>query len=540
MDSKNTNKELLYSDKPIEVKSLEDFYAWIKSKNNFIERINSRMPLGNKFKLFFRGENKINEEILPSIYRNGRIINEHKIFYESLNQSPVSFKECKTTFDKLVIMQHYGIPTRLLDITENPFVALYFSSENFKDDSDGKVYCFFVSEKAIDYPDSFNTSFLSNAAFFDSMMFYNGNIINSYERFIKKFGDFSEEEVHEKRRVLLEEANIEFKSNPIIKLLQERSKNECGYSEPDFSIDSAARILCVKPKYNNFRVMSQGSAFLLFGFLFDKNFCLPLSSFKFFDVFNRVLQAKVNSEERHDAERSFIEMLPLDESVKDKNKNNDKDFSLFHFASDRKSDLSREMFRHKPRLLKQILDDEINLPLNTTHYYSTRNLSLNIKDNLKNYFILDNLINYLWGNYPVLFYDEIVISKDVKNDIQKELSYVNISKVSLFPELESSSKEISYKYDHSQPLIIIKHKNDLVVYHIDKNVKTDLCEGDIIVSPKFDSVDEFWGSFVIHESLNLIIRRKSENDKIVEIPITINCYDFSTKDNPLFANFSEH
>lgn len=417
---------------------------------------------------------------------------------------------------------------------------MYFSSDNLKDNADGKVYCFFISEKAIDYPDSFNTSFLSNAAFFDSMMFYNGNIINSYERFIKKFGDFSEEEVHEKRRVLLEEANIEFKSNPIIKLLQERSKNECGYSEPDFSIDSAARILCVKPKYNNFRVMSQGSAFLLFGFLFDKNFCLPLSSFKFFDVFNRVLQAKVNSEERHDAERSFIEMLPLDESVKDKNKNNDKDFSLFHFASDRKSDLSREMFRHKPRLLKQILDDEINLPLNTTHYYSTRNLSLNIKDNLKNYFILDNLINYLWGNYPVLFYDEIVISKDVKNDIQKELSYVNISKVSLFPELESSSKEISYKYDHSQPLIIIKHKNDLVVYHIDKNVKTDLCEGDIIVSPKFDSVDEFWGSFVIHESLNLIIRRKSENDKIVEIPITINCYDFSTKDNPLFANFSDH
>lgn len=99
MDNNNTNKDLLNSDNAIEVKSLEDFYSWIKSKNDYIERINSRMPLGNKFKLFFRGENKINEEILPSIYRNGRIINEHRIFNETLNQSPISFKDCKTTFD---------------------------------------------------------------------------------------------------------------------------------------------------------------------------------------------------------------------------------------------------------------------------------------------------------------------------------------------------------------------------------------------------------------------------------------------------------
>jgi len=46
----------------------------------------------------------------------------------------------------LSLMQHYGVPTRLLDFTESPFVAIYFALEAY-DFSSGKDFAVF----AIDY-----------------------------------------------------------------------------------------------------------------------------------------------------------------------------------------------------------------------------------------------------------------------------------------------------------------------------------------------------------------------------------------------------
>ncbi|EME1983906.1 FRG domain-containing protein, partial [Cronobacter sakazakii] len=75
---------------------------------------------------FYRGHSKSAYELVPSLYRkneNGthrHLASEADLVREILTARPNDFREDNYTIDKLVRMQHYGLPTRLLDITSNP------------------------------------------------------------------------------------------------------------------------------------------------------------------------------------------------------------------------------------------------------------------------------------------------------------------------------------------------------------------------------------------------------------------------------------
>ncbi len=84
--------------------------------------------------LYFRGQ-KAHYDLLPSLFRNrGWVVHEAELNALIINDNPKEFLDCKSTFEKLVKLKHYNQPSRLLDITSNPLIALYFACEGDAED----------------------------------------------------------------------------------------------------------------------------------------------------------------------------------------------------------------------------------------------------------------------------------------------------------------------------------------------------------------------------------------------------------------------
>jgi hypothetical protein len=90
---------------------------------------------------FFRGHSDKGWKLLPSIYRKYMLDFEEDLINEFMRRRPNEFSDSDGMFNIVAKMQHYGLHTRLLDVTENPAIALYFACcDNF--DKDGEIFMF--------------------------------------------------------------------------------------------------------------------------------------------------------------------------------------------------------------------------------------------------------------------------------------------------------------------------------------------------------------------------------------------------------------
>ena len=109
----------------------------IKTLKEYIEFIEDNIPKSASKILWFRGSGKLNYNLSPSLHRHPSINTPEKIIdlEQSImirfNQRSVPFLnnplDKRNEWEVLFFMQHYGVPTRLLDWSENPYIALYFA-----------------------------------------------------------------------------------------------------------------------------------------------------------------------------------------------------------------------------------------------------------------------------------------------------------------------------------------------------------------------------------------------------------------------------
>ena len=110
-------------------------YISIESVNEFIEKISvlAKEAEDNDEVLLFRGQSNEVYGLTPGVLRKKlHKENENIMFKELVSYYPGEFDSSRNTFEKLVKAQHYGLPTRLLDVTFNPLVALYLSIGNIE------------------------------------------------------------------------------------------------------------------------------------------------------------------------------------------------------------------------------------------------------------------------------------------------------------------------------------------------------------------------------------------------------------------------
>lgn len=229
----------------------------VQTVSEYIDKIKTLSSAEHRF---YRGHAKSSYLLEASIFRKdvGLKSKEHEILRDLITFKPDGFPENRFWIDRLVHAQHFGLPTRLLDVTSNALVALYFACEDFFSTplgalQDGSVICIDVASDRLKTYDSDTISCVANLS-----------RLTSEER--DEISDWIKNQKEDGTRVSRQSTRSFNKLSSVRRLVQ-FVKHEKPFFENKIKPLDLYSYFVLLPTLQTERVASQSGAFLASGIL---------------------------------------------------------------------------------------------------------------------------------------------------------------------------------------------------------------------------------------------------------------------------------